>query len=190
MLPSVTHGNNHRSPSASLNTYHSVQRANITHELSCTVPTLTLLPCGQSRVLHPPTSITSFNSLGTSNTAPCVAGDQGYALTNHHATDLLQISHVRTYIPRPHTHTQCTLLQLSNAPTPSLLLSHNLPHLRVLAQTHPSNSLLDVWREVPLQEFPHKPSASDLKCTLHTIRCVALHIEGTMVIHVRMWRNS
>ena len=188
MLPSK-HGNNHRFPSASLNTYHSVLSANITHELSCTVHSLTLLLCGQSRVLHPPTSITSFNSLGTSNTAPCVVGDQGYALTNHNATDLLQISYIRTYIPRPHTHTVHTPLT-QQCTNPSPLPSHHLPHLRVLAQTHPSNSLLDVWREVSLQEFPHKPSASDLKCTLHTIRCVALHIEGTMVIHVRMWRNG
>ena len=85
VVPS-TCGNNHMSPSASLNTYHSLQSGNTTHEVSWTVHTLTLLPCGQSRLLHPPTSITSFNSLGTSNTAPCVAGDQGYALTHQHAT--------------------------------------------------------------------------------------------------------
>ena len=119
MLPS-THGNNHRSPSASLNTDHFCKGL-ISHMSSRVLYsyTLTLLPCGQSRVLHPPTSITSFNSLGTSNTAPCVAGDQGYALTNHHATDLLQkSSYVRTYIPRPHTHSAHSFNSAMHQPPP------------------------------------------------------------------------
>ena len=100
---------------------------------------------------------------------------------------IILYTYIHTYQDLAHTvHTPSTQ-QCTN---PSPLHSHHLPHPRVLAQPHPSNSLLDVWREVPLKEFPHKSSASDLKCTLHTIRCVALHIEGTSVIHVRMWRKG